>query len=219
MKYLISLYIVALFLVSCNNFSDLDADSEKTKARNEQVFKTISKEWSFVFPKTRPEIENTLKEWKEWNQFQNELEQKPQTSLLAFQMKIENVANRADSLSFTVPEKFNNPQVRSRLITLDTQLNSLDTYMHLQAIPEKKVTGLITAINEEIKSVYSQLEEVLIKEAIPMEIGEEDMIRALDTTRMASDNVFNENLEKIDSTQTEPKKELKKPFLNKQKIE
>lgn len=215
MKYLLSLYIVSLLLISCNNFSDLDADSEKTKARNEQVFKTISKEWSFVFPKTRPEIENTLKEWKEWNQFQNELEQKPKTSLLAFKMKAENVSKRADTLHLTVPEKYNNPQVRSRLITLSTQLNSLNTYMNLQVIPEKKVTSLIKVVNEEITSVYKQMEEVLIKEAIPMEIGEEDMIRALDTTRMASDNVFNENLEKIDSTQQKPKTERKKSPFNK----
>lgn len=215
MKYLASLYIITLLFISCNNFSDLDADSEKTKARNEQVFKTISKEWNFVFPKARPQIENTMKEWKQWNQFQNELQQKPKTSLLAFKMKIENVSNRADSLYLTVPEKFNNPQVRSRLITLDTQLNSLKTYMHLQVIPEKKVTSLIKAVNEEISSVYKQLEEVLIKEAIPMEIGEEDMIRALDTTRMASSTIFNENLEKIDSTQQNPKTERKKSPFNK----
>lgn len=216
MKYLLSLYIISLLFISCNNFSELDADSEKTKARNEQVFKTISKEWNFVFPKTRPEIENTLKEWKEWNQFQNELQQKPKTSLLAFKMKIENVSKRADSLYLQVPEKFNNPQVRSRLITLTTQLNSLNTYMHLQVIPEKKVTGLITTVNEEIKSIYKQMEEVILKEAIPTEIGEEEMIKALDTTRMASDNIFNENLEKIDSTEQKPKSERKKsPFKKK----
>lgn len=216
MKYLLSLYIISLLFISCNNFSELDADSEKTKARNEQVFKTISKEWNFVFPKTRPEIENTLKEWKEWNQFQNELQQKPKTSLLAFKMKIENVSKRADSLYLQVPEKFNNPQVRSRLITLTTQLNSLNTYMHLQVIPEKKVTGLITTVNEEIKSIYKQMEEVVLKEAIPTEIGEEEMIKALDTTRMASDNIFNENLEKIDSTEQKPKSERKKsPFKKK----
>ncbi len=216
MKYLLSLYIISLLFISCNNFSDLDADSEKTKARNEQVFKTISKEWNFIFPKTRPEIENTLKEWKEWNQFQNELQQKPKTSLLAFKMKIENVSKRADSLYLQVPEKFNNPQVRSRLITLTTQLNSLNTYMHLQVIPEKKVTGLIATVNEEIKSIYKQMEEVILKEAIPTEIGEEEMIKALDTTRMASDNIFNENLEKIDSTEQKPKSEHKKsPFKKK----
>ena len=214
MKFIYS-FLFILVLAACNNFSDLDADSEKTKSRNEQVFKTISKEWNFVFPRTRPEIETKLKDWKQWNQFQNELEQKPKTSLLAFKMKIKNVAQRADSLYLSVPTEYNNPQVRSRLITLSTQLNSLNTYMNLQVIPEKKVTSLITTVNEEIKSVYIQIEEILIKEAIPTEIGEEEMIRALDTTRMASDNFFNENLEKIDSTQQKTKPERKKSPFNK----
>lgn len=211
MKFIYS-FLLLLVLVSCNDFSDLNAESEKNKQRNEAVFKAISKEWNFVFPVTKPEIQTTLNEWKDWRQFQNELEQKPKTSLLAFQMKIENVSKRADSLHLTVPAKYNNPQVRSRLITLDTQLNSLNTYMHLQVIPEKKVIGLIKSVNEEIKSVYKQLDEIIIKEAIPMEIGEADLIKALDTSRMATEKVFDDNIKKMDSVNEKPKR---KPFLKK----
>ena len=211
MKFVYS-FLFLLVLVSCNDFSDLSAESEKNKQRNEAVFKAISKEWNFVFPSTKPEIHTALNEWKDWQQFQNELEQKPKTSLLAFQMKIENVSKRADSLYLTVPAKFNNPQVRSRLITLDTQLNSLNTYMHLQVIPEKKVITLINNVNGEIKSVYKQLEEIIIKEAIPMEIGEADLIKALDTSRMATEKVFDDNLKKMDSVNEKPKR---KPFLKK----
>lgn len=211
MKFIYS-FLLLLVLVSCNDFSDLNAESEKNKQRNEAVFKAISKEWNFVFPVTKPEIQTTLNEWKDWRQFQNELEQKPKTSLLAFQMKIENVSKRADSLYLTVPAKYNNPQVRSRLITLDTQLNSLNTYMHLQVIPEKKVIGLIKSVNEEIKSVYKQLDEIIIKEAIPMEIGEADLIKALDTSRMATEKVFDDNIKKMDSVNEKPKR---KPFLKK----
>ena len=211
MKFIYS-FLLLLVLVSCNDFSDLNAESEKNKQRNEAVFKAISKEWNFVFPSTKPEIHTALNEWKDWRQFQNELEQKPKTSLLAFQMKIENVSKRADSLYLTVPAKYNNPQVRSRLITLDTQLNSLNTYMHLQVIPEKKVIGLIKSVNEEIKSVYKQLDEIIIKEAIPMEIGEADLIKALDTSRMATEKVFDDNIKKMDSVNEKPKR---KPFLKK----
>lgn len=211
MKFIYS-FLLLLVLVSCNDFSDLNAESKKNKQRNEAVFKAISKEWNFVFPVTKPEIQTTLNEWKDWRQFQNELEQKPKTSLLAFQMKIENVSKRADSLHLTVPAKYNNPQVRSRLITLDTQLNSLNTYMHLQVIPEKKVIGLIKSVNEEIKSVYKQLDEIIIKEAIPMEIGEADLIKALDTSRMATEKVFDDNIKKMDSVNEKPKR---KPFLKK----
>ena len=182
MKFVYS-FLFLLVLVSCNDFSDLSAESEKNKQRNEAVFKAISKEWNFVFPSTKPEIHTALNEWKDWQQFQNELEQKPKTSLLAFQMKIENVSKRADSLYLTVPAKFNNPQVRSRLITLDTQLNSLNTYMHLQVIPEKKVIDLISDINLQLASIELQINELIRKQLIPMEQGEADMIRMLDTSR------------------------------------
>ena len=102
-----------------------------------------------------------------------ELEEKPKTSLLAFQLKVKNVSKRSDSLSLTVPEAFNIPQVRSRLVTLNTKIKSLDTYIHLEDIPQKKIITLISEINEEIKGVYNQMDEIVIKKAIPKEIGEE----------------------------------------------
>lgn len=183
---------------------------ERAKQHNDSIFKEISKNWNFTFPKGSPEVENTLNDWNHWHQFQNELEQKPKTSMLAFKNKIENVSKKADSLSVTVPERFNNPQVRSRLITLNTQLNSLDTYMHLNNnIPKAKVIALIKSVNEEIRGVYNQMEEVLIKERIPMEIGEEAMIRALDTTRLANSKSFEENLIKTDSVQAPQRKPIK----------
>ena len=126
---------------------------------------------------------------------ERELQEKPKTSLLAFQLKAKNVSKRADSLSTTVPETFDIPQVRSRLVTLNTKIKSLDTYIHLDEIPEKKVVTLIDEINEEIKGVYTQWDEVFIKKAIPKEVGEDDMIRALDTTRLANKKFQEEIIE------------------------
>lgn len=210
MKYLISLSFLLFLLVACNEKSDGSDDAKKLMEHHEQVYQSISKKWQFNFPKAKPEIETTLQEWQHWQQFQNELQQQPKTSMFAFQMKIENVAKRSDSLSLNVPERFNNPQVRSRLITLNTQLNSLDTYMHLSEIPEEKVLGLISAVNKEISSIYMQLDEIVIKEKIPMEIGEADMIRALDTTRLANEKLFEENLQKTDSLEKPTPKENRK---------
>lgn len=195
MKPIIILFSI-LSIISCSNFSEMNEEAKKAQEKNEAVFKSISKEWNFDFPKTRPEIQNTLDNWNDWRQFQNELEQKPKTTLTAFQLKIKNVSGRADSLHLKVPEKFNNPQVRSRLLTLDTQLNSLETYLNLRLIPEKKVVSLIKAVNQEIAGVYIQMEEVVIKEAIPMEIGEAEMIHALDTSRNANTNRMEEAMKK-----------------------
>lgn len=214
MKYFFTVFILLLIATSCQN-ENKNLAAEKEAMRKDSVFKSISKNWNFSIPQTNNEVENTLKEWNQWLQFQNELKQKPKTSISAFINKIEKLTKQADSLPLSVPERFNNPQVRSRLITLDTQLNSLKTYMNLQEIPQEKVIELIQVVNNEITSVYDQLEEVVIKEKIPIEIGEADMIRALDTTRLANKKLFEENLKKIDSasvpSQPEPNR---KPLLN-----
>lgn len=186
MKYFLSLFIVVLVFVSCNDYSEQNEKSLRLAQKQEAVFKAISKKWVFTFPEAKPEVKQTLKDWKKWEQFKRELEEKPKTSLLAFQLKVKNVSKRVDSLSLTVPENFNIPQVRSRLITLNTKIKSLDTFLNLEEIPQQKILTLITEINEEIKGVYTQCDEVIIKKAIPKEIGEDIMIRALDTTRMAN---------------------------------
>ena len=186
MKYFLSIFILLLVFVSCNDFSEQNEQSLKLAQKNEAVFKAISKKWVFIFPDSKSEVKQSLESWNKWQQFKRELEEKPKTSLLAFQLKVTNVSKRVDSLSLTVPENFNIPQVRSRLITLNTKIKSLDTFIHLEDIPQKKILDLIVEINEEIKGVYTQLDEVVVKKAIPKEIGEDLMIRALDTTRLAN---------------------------------
>ena len=82
---------------------------------------------------------------------------------------------------------------------MDTKIKSLDTYIHLQDIPDKKVLNLISEINEEIKGVYTQMDEVVIKKAIPKEIGEEEMLKALDTTRNANFDKMQDAMQKTEN--------------------
>lgn len=200
MRYFFSFIVVFFIIIGCSNNQKQNELSEKEAQKSATVFLAISKKWSFIFPETNASIQTTLNSWNEWTQFKKELEQKPKTTLLAFQMKISNVSLKSDSLSLTVPERFNIPQVRSRLVTLNTKINALDTYLHLQEIPEKRVFKLIENINSEIKGVYSQLDEIIIKQAIPREIGEDDMIKALDTSRMATVKFLEENTKKSNVT-------------------
>ena len=195
MKQLLYFILACVLLVSCNDFDEQAKEAEKLAQKNELVFQNISKKWNFNFPQAQPEIEKVLLSWNEWQQFQKEIQQKPKTSLLAFQVKIKNVSGKADTLVVTVPEKYNSPQVRSRLITLNTKIKSLDTFIHLQDIPEKRVIQLIEEINTEINGVYKQWNEIVIKAAIPKEIGEDEMIRALDTTRNANSKLMEEKME------------------------
>lgn len=195
MKYTVAILFLFLSLMACDDFTKQNEASIKMTEKKELIFNSISKNWRFDFPEARPEVKQIINGWNHWEQFKRELEEKPKTSLLAFQLKIKNVSKRADSLSITVPEGFNIPQVRSRLVTLNTKIKSLDTFIHLEDIPEKRILTLITEINEEIKGVYTQWDEVIIKKAIPKEVGEDDMIRALDTTRLANKRFQEEIIE------------------------
>src|SRR5574343_19585 len=159
------------------------------------VCKNISKMWQFHFPNARPEVKATLNSWNEWRKFEIEMLQKPKSTLSAFQLKTKNLSSKADTLAFTIPFEYKKPQVLSRITTLNTKLKSLETFMNLQVIPEQKVAKLIPENNEEIKGLYNQWDEIIIKKAMPKEIGEELMLQALDTARNARPSQMNEKME------------------------
>ncbi len=184
-----------MLLSSCQEDAQQQLDAQKIAQKNEAVFKNISKMWQFQFPEARPEIQTTLAAWNAWRQFEIELLQKPKSTLSAFQLKTKNITSKADALTTTIPLEYNKPQVLSRLAALNTKLKSLELYLNLSVIPEQKVAQLIPEINEEIKGLYNQWDEILIKKAIPKEIGEELMLQALDTARNARPDLMKQKME------------------------
>ena len=198
--FIATILVIALGLMACENDSQQQLEAQKIAEKNEAVFKNISKMWQFNFPNARPEVKSILNGWNEWRQFEIELSQKPKSTLSAFKMKIKNVSSKADTLVISIPLEYNKPQILSRITTLNTKIKSLETFMNLEVIPQQKVAKLIPEINEEISGLYNQWNEIVIKKAIPKEIGEELMLQALDTTR---------NAKKIDFDELERKEKLK----------
>lgn len=192
---IITMLVLTLGLMACENDSKQELEAQKVAQKNEAVFKNISKMWQFNFPTPRPEVEATLDRWNEWRQFEIEMLQKPKSTLSAFQMKTKNLASKADTLSITIPFEYNKPQILSRITTLNTKLKSLETFLNLRIIPEQKIAKLIPEINEEIKGLYKQWDEIIIKNAIPKEIGEELMLQALDTARNANPDEMRKKME------------------------
>ena len=190
--FIATILVIALGLMACENDSQQQLEAQKIAEKNEAVFKNISKMWQFNFPNARPEVKSILNGWNEWRQFEIELSQKPKSTLSAFKMKIKNVSSKADTLVISIPLEYNKPQILSRITTLNTKLKSLETFMNLEVIPQQKVAKLIPEINEEISGLYNQWNEIVIKKAIPKEIGEELMLQALDTTRNAKKIDFDE---------------------------
>lgn len=181
---LITFIIPLILLFSCQ---DEDAIREKERLRNaeksEVIFEKINKGWNLNVAASTPEVGSILKNWNQWNDFSRELEQKPKSSINAFRKKAIALSKKAEDLNTNIPEKFDNPQVKSRISIIITQLHALDLYINLNKIPADKVVGIIPNVNKGLKSLEAQFEEILRKEKIPLEQGEADMIKMLDTTR------------------------------------
>jgi hypothetical protein len=197
-RFIIPFILFVFAVSSCQNDAQQQLDAQKIAQKNDAVFKNISKMWQFNVPNARPELTTTLNTWNAWRQFEIELLQKPKSTLSAFQLKTKNIASKADALTQTIPLEYNKPQILSRITTLNTKIKSLEMYLYLNIIPEQKVARLIPEINEEIKGLYSQWDEIIIKKAIPKEIGEDLMLQALDTTRNARSNLMKQKMELSD---------------------
>lgn len=194
-RFIIPFIFFVIALSSCQDDKQHLIEAQKIAQKNEAVFNNISKMWQFQFPSARPEVTATLNTWNAWRQFEIELLQKPKSTLSAFQLKTKNIVTKADALVTTIPFEYNKPQVLSRIAALNTKLKSLEMYLHLNVIPEQKIAKLIPEINEEIKGLYSQWDEIIIKKAIPKEIGEDLMLQALDTTRNARPKLMQQKME------------------------
>ncbi len=175
--------IICTSLISCSDESKRLAEIERDQKKKEEVYNTIQKAWQFNAQPLNATSQSLVSDWKEWRDLLNELSQKPQSSIGAFRTKSKTLSKKVELLANKVPIKYSIPEVRSRISVLTTKINSLDLYMNLDNIPCQKVILSIKGINEELQSLQMQLDEIVKKSLIPLEEGESDMIKMLDTTR------------------------------------
>ena len=182
-KILISLFLI-ITLNSCQNDNEKRlAEYQKEAKKQELIFNNINKAWHFSYPALNQQTQLDIKNWNEWRLLQNDLSQKPKSTIGAFQKKAKTLSKRAKDLNANIPMKFNKPEVKSRIGVLLIKINSINLYINLHQIPDDKVIALIKDINIEISSLCQQLEEIERKNSIPLEEGESEMIKMLDTTR------------------------------------
>ena len=204
------IFFISLLIISCNDETAKE-DNEKIMAKNKQTFNLVNSIWDLKTPQISPTAQNEIANWNEWRQFALEINQKPKSNLTAFQLKTKNLSSKVDSLQLNIPVLFDKPQVKSRLAALTTKIKLLDTFIHLTDVPQNKIKTLIPEINNEIKALVAQWEEIIIKRQIPKEVGEEYMIQALDTTRNANFESMIEKMNQQDSINKNQEKR-KKPF-------
>ena len=180
----ILLYFISItVLASCSDESKRIAEIERDQKKKEEMYSTIQKAWQFNAQPLNATSQSLVSDWTEWRELLSELNQKPQSSIGAFRKKSKTLSQKVELLRRKVPVKYSKPQIRSRISVLETKINSLDLYMNLDAIPSDKVITSINDINSELRSLQMQLDEIVRRERVPVEEGESDMIRMLDTTR------------------------------------
>jgi hypothetical protein len=180
------LYLFSLIFVlnSCKNDTEKRlVETQKDAKKKELIFSNINKGWVFnANPINATSQANTLS-WKEWRLFLSELDQKPKKTIGAFQKKSAELSKKAMALNDFIPAEFNKPQIKSRISILITKVRMLDLYIHLNDIPDQKVITLIPEINTELASLQNEMDKIVQKSKIPLEEGESDLIKMLDTTR------------------------------------
>ena len=157
--------------------------TQKEAKKKEVIFSKINKAWVFNGNPSNETSRSTALGWKEWRLFLAEINQKPKKSIVAFQKKSTELSKKVMELNASIPIEFNTPSIKSRIAALITNVKMLDLYLHLNDIPEKKIIVIIPEINQELVSLQNQMNKIVVKSKIPMEEGESELLRMLDTTR------------------------------------
>jgi len=186
LKLIVLCCSTALFFSCKDDDAQRRAENIKTEKQNDSILKVISENWRFNIPPVNDKVAAQIAGWNEWQQFIAEVMQKPTGSLSAYRQKSKTLVTKAEQLKSNIPGFFDKPQLRSRIGVLNTKVKSLNTYINVEVIPDKKVAALIKEITHETTSLQNQMNELIVISEIPKEIGEEEMLRALDTVRMAN---------------------------------
>ncbi len=169
---------------SCKNDNEERlADNLRDAKKKELIFTTINKGWNFFDKPINTVSETNMATWPAWRDFMNELAIKPKKTITAFQRKSKTLSTKVMALNINIPTQFDTPQIRSRIATLTTQVRMLDLYINLDKVSDKKVTKLVAEINIELVSLQRQMDKVIEKSKIPLEVGESEMLMMLDTAR------------------------------------
>lgn len=171
-------------LFSCKNENEKrQVESIKDIKKKELIFSIIDKAWVFNAKPINETSRSSALAWKELREFLSELDQKPKKTIGAFQKKSAELSKKVLALNNQIPLEFNKPQIKARIAILITKVRMLDLYIHLSDIPEQKVIALIPEINIQLIALQNQMDKIVQKSKIPLEEGESDLIKMLDSAR------------------------------------
>ena len=193
------LFFLVIVLFSCKNETqNRQIENQKNLKKKEIIFENINKGWVFNANPLNATSQASTLSWNEWRLFLDELNQKPKKTIGAFQKKSTELSKKATALNDNIPIVFDKPQIKSRIAALLSKLRMLDLFIHLDNIPDQKVLILIAEINAELMSLQNQMDKIVQKSKIPLEEGESDLIKMLDSTRAIPNLVIDKNLPRVE---------------------
>lgn len=200
MKFkLLYTFLVLVLYTSCKDDSEKRRlENEKQQKKNELIFSKVSKAWDFYDEPINETSENLVSDWTEFRSLLNELRLKPKKTIGAFQQKATAISKKAAAMDDNIPEKFNQPQIKSRIATMTTKVRLLDLYIHLDLIPAEKVVKIISEINNELASLQRQMDKIEVRSTIPVEIGESELKQMLDASRAIPNEPVDPNLPRVE---------------------
>jgi hypothetical protein len=200
MKYKLSCFFFLIFILSsCKNDNQKRlAENEKQAKKDELIFSNINKGWVFYDTPINSTSEATVASWNELRVFFAELAVKPKKTIGAFQKKSKALSKKVMALNENIPSQFNKPQIKSRVSTLITKVILLDLFLNLDKIPDQKVIVLVSEINAELVSLQRQMDKIVEKSKIPVEEGESELMKMMDTSRAIPNTPTDPNLPRVE---------------------
>jgi hypothetical protein len=74
----------------------------------------------------------------------------------------------------------------------------LDLFLNLDKIPDQKVIVLVSEINAELVSLQRQMDKIVEKSKIPVEEGESELMKMMDTSRAIPNTLTDPNLPRVE---------------------
>jgi hypothetical protein len=190
------LLLLSLVLFSCQDENKIRyIEQQKEAKKKEVIFNNINKGWVFNIRPLDPTVQGKINNWMEWRSFLTEINQKPKSTIGAFQRKAKVLSKKSAELKNNIPYEFNKTQIISRITVIETKIKSMDLFINLNQIQDDKVVKIISEVNIEIASLQLQLEEIVRRSQIPRESGEPDIISIQDSTRAIPTTIIDPDLE------------------------
>lgn len=192
-------FFLIIILSSCKNDNQKRLEeNERQNKKSELIFSNINKGWVFYDTPINTTSETTVASWSDLRVFFAELAVKPKKTIGAFQKKSKALSEKVMALNENIPSQFNKPQIKSRVSTLITKVRLLDLFLNLDKIPDQKVIVLVSEINAELVSLQRQMDKIVERSKIPVEEGESELMKMMDTSRAIPNTTTDPNLPHVE---------------------